>query len=401
MRYTFLIIIVLVFGSCVNDTKKEKHAEEVNPGNRRINPRDTMHFVKDSITHQTAKFIAGIQQNSENIFSKSEEKAYWKNYKTRTDQSWQQLEKTRFIHMRNWQEDYFSTVVSDTLPLFYPFSGPDFVHAFVLYPDAPVYIMCALEPIVELPKIHELSEANQKLFLTNVDNSLRDIYQKSYFITNHMSGDLNVTAAMGVIPIFYVFFERIGCEIFQANSIRIDTEGNIVKTEKFTGDEKTAVKGMEFIIKKPGDSLFTQVYYFNQDISDKGLKKNPGFVFFLDQVGKCNTFIKSASYLLQYSSFAQIRSMIMTMSFTIFQDDTGIPYQYFKNNDEWEVVLFGEYTRPVKDFSDHTIQEDLDSAYQAIGWDNTLKLPFRLGYHWFGDKKQNHQLMVRKVINEL
>ena len=194
------------------------------------------------------------------------------------------------------------------------------------------------------------------------------------------------------------FFERTGCELIQSNSIRVDEQGNVFKTPKFKGNEKTAVKGMEFIIKKPNDSLFTSVYYFNQDISDKGLKKNSGLVFFLDELGKVNTFVKSASYLLQYSTFSQMRTLVMSKSVSIFQDDTGIPYEFFKNNPEWEVTLFGEYTRPVKDFSDHTIQEDLDSAYKKMGWDNTLKLPFRLGYHWFGDKRQNHQLMVRKSV---
>lgn len=397
MRIVFYFIVSILIISCVNETKKEKQVEEVNPGKRRISPRDTMHFDKDSMVDYTARFISGLPQLNKNVFSESETKVFWKNYKVKTDQNWQQIEKSRLFHMRNWQADFFSTVIGDTLPLFYPFSGPDFVHAFILYPKAPVYVFCALEPIVDLPKIHELSDANQKLFLNNVDAALRDIYQKSYFITNHMSGDLNASAAMGIVPIFYVFFERTGCELVQSNSIVLDEEGKVVKKALFTGNTKTAVKGMEFIIKKPNDSLFTTVYYFSQDISDKGLKKNPGFIYFIDELGKTNTFIKSASYLLQYSTFKEIRNRIMTMSYSIFQDDTGVPYSYFKNNEEWEITLFGEYTRPVKDFSDHTIQEDLDSAYKAIGWDNTLKLPFRLGYHWFGDKQQNHQLYKRKI----
>ncbi len=399
MNRLIFILSTLLFFSCVNDSKKKKEYEEVNPGKRKkVSARDTMHFDKDSLADHTARFIAGMPQLKPSVFSVSESKVFWKNFKVKTDQSWNQIEKSRLVHMRNWQSDYFSTVVGDTLPLFYPFSGPDFVHAFVLYPNAPVYVFCALEPIVELPKIHELSDANQKLFLTNVDNALRDIYEKSYFITNHMSGDLTSAAAMGVIPIFYVFFERTGCELIQSNVIRVDDHGVVFKKSVFNGNEKTAVKGMEFIIKKPKDSLFTTVYYFNQDISDKGLKKNPGLVFFLDELGKVNTFVKSASYLMQYSTFAQMRTIIMSKSNSIFQDDTGIPYEYFKDNEEWTVTLFGEYTRPVKDFSDHTIQEDLDSVYQAIGWDNTLKLPFRLGYHWFGDKRQNHQLMTRNPV---
>jgi hypothetical protein len=399
MKILVFVLFSLFLFSCVNESKKEKEHSEVNPGKKsKLTARDTLRFEKDSIADNTARFIAGLNQLNSNEFSKSEERVFWKNFKTRTETNWNQVEKSRLVHMRNWQSDFFSTQVGDTLPLFYPFSGPDFVHAFVLYPNAPIYVFCALEPIVELPKIHELSDANQKLFLTNVDNALRDIYQKSYFITNHMSGDLTSSSAMGVIPIFYVFFERTGCELIQSNVIRVDDQGTIFKKSLFKGNESTAVKGMEFIIKKPNDSLYTKVYYFNQDISNKGLKKNPGLIFFLDELGKVNTFVKSASYLMQYSTFSQMRSMVMSMSNSIFQDDTGIPYEFFKNNSEWKVTLFGEYTRPVKDFSDHTIQEDLDSAYQAIGWDNTLKLPFRLGYHWFGDKRQNHQLMVRKSV---
>lgn len=398
MTKTISILVCLLLFSCVNESEKKKEIKEVNPGKKKTDARDTLHFEKDSMADNTARFIAGMPQLKPSPFSATEGKVFWKNFKNKTDQNWNQIEKSRLVHMRNWQQDYFSTVIGDTLPLFYPFSGPDFVHAFVLYPKAPVYVFCALEPIVELPKIHELSEPNQKLFLANVDNALRDIYQKSYFITNHMSGDLTSSSAMGIIPIFYVFFERSGCELIQSNVIRIDEQGNVIKKSAFTGNEKTAVKGMQFIIKKPNDSLFTTVYYFNQDISDKGLKKNPGLVFFLDGLGKVNTFVKSASYLMQYSTFSEMRTRVMSSSYSIFQDDTGIPYEFFKNNSEWEVTLFGEYTRPVKDFSDHTIQEDLDSAYKAIGWDNTLKLPFRLGYHWFGDKRQNHQLMVRKLI---
>lgn len=394
--FSTILVCLLFLSACVNDSEKKEEYKEVNMGKKRINPRDTLHFDMDSLTNQTAKFIGGIKQEGENVFNEAQERVFWKNYKTRTDISWKQIESSRLVHMRNWQEDYFSTVVGDTLPLFYPFSGPDFMHAFILYPKSPIYVLFALEPIIPLPSIENLSEVNQKLFLSSVENALRDIYQKSYFITNHMSGDLKANSANGVIPIFYVFFARTGCEIYQANEIRLDEKGKVVKKAKFSGDDKKSVKGMEFIIKKPGDSLFTTVYYFSQDISNSGLKKNPEIMYFLSEIPEFNTLVKSASYLMMYSTFSEIRNYIMTHTKSIFQDDTGIPYREFKNNGEWNITLFGEYTRPVKDFSDHTIQQDLDSAYQAIGWENTLKLPFRLGYHWFGDKRQNHQLFIKK-----
>ncbi len=63
-----------------------------------------------------------------------------------------------------------------------------------------------------------------------------------------------------------------------------------------------------------------------------------------------------------------------------------------KNDKKRKVVLFGEYTRPVKDFGEYTFQKDLDSAYTKDK--NVQKLPYHLGYHW-GDKKQSWQLFIR------
>ena len=51
---------------------------------------------------------------------------------------------------------------------------------------------------------------------------------------------------------------------------------------------------------------------------------------------ECNTFIKSASYLMHYRSFTDIRNIILSKSLTIFQDDTGIPYKYFSDSD-WNI----------------------------------------------------------------
>jgi hypothetical protein len=49
---------------------------------------------------------------------------------------------------------------------------------------------------------------------------------------------------------------------------------------------------------------------------------------------------------------------------------------------------------PVKDFSETTIQKDLNEAYS----DEDMykgKLPFSLGYHW-GSKAQNQMLYIKK-----
>jgi hypothetical protein len=70
--------------------------------------------------------------------------------------------------------------------------------------------------------------------------------------------------------------------------------------------------------------------------------------------------------------------MILTKSQFILQDDTGIPFRYFKEKN-WEIHLYGQYAKPIKDFSG-VEQQDLKAAYQDK---NKIKrLPFHLGYHY-------------------
>jgi len=93
-------------------------------------------------------------------------------------------------------------------------------------------------------------------------------------------------------------------------------------------------------------------------------------------------FIKSASYLMHYTFFSAIRSLLLDKSNWILEDDTGIPYRYFPPA-AWEARLYGEYTKPIELF--HGVeQEDLKKAYAEPA--HVRALPFHLGYHWSTNK---------------
>lgn len=93
-----------------------------------------------------------------------------------------------------------------------------------------------------------------------------------------------------------------------------------------------------------------------------------------------------------YNTFSKIRNFMLNKSKTIFQDDTGLPYEDVVVHKAWKIRLIGEYTKPVKDFGDYVFQKDLDSAYRSEK--NLIKLPFHLGYHW-NTKTQSHQFYYR------
>ena len=91
------------------------------------------------------------------------------------------------------------------------------------------------------------------------------------------------------------------------------------------------------------------------------------------------TFVKAGSYLLHWENFSTLRSLILDRSLFVLEDDTAIPYRFFKSRG-WEVTLFGQYATPVKDFT-NVEQTDLRQAYEDPEG-NVRPLPFHFGYRW-------------------
>jgi hypothetical protein len=336
----------------------------------------------------TGRFLAGFNQTSSNAFSKLEDDKFWQEYKLMMDSSWTRMTRDRLNKMRDWEESHLGNQINDTLPLFYPFSGPDFLHANLIYPKTKTFVLAALEPIIELPHMSELSLKERDVYLDTLANSLRDIFQKSYFITTHMTSDFK--KVKGVLPLLYVFMERSGYELLTSKFIYIDSTG----VEKEVDAKKQHWKktpGVKITFRDRTTKEVKTLYYFSISISNQGLQERPEFDKFIKSFGPVNVFVKSASYLMHISLFTDIKKLIFSQANSIFQDDTGIPYRDFKRKKDWSVTLYGEYVKPISDFVADTYQADLDSAYKKI---KTEVLPFSLGYHW-RNQKQNY-LLIKK-----
>jgi hypothetical protein len=89
--------------------------------------------------------------------------------------------------------------------------------------------------------------------------------------------------------------------------------------------------------------------------------------------------------------FSQIRKIILDQSYSILEDDSGIPLKFFKP-DKWDIKLYGKYVGPIKLFETH-FQDDLDSLYNIP---NKVKpLPFGIGYQ-FRYGQSNLLLAIKK-----
>jgi hypothetical protein len=399
-KYITKILVVfslIAFASCTTKKETKENSSDSThrePATQQDLPatsvkQSLVQIQKDTALDNAARFMAGLPQLYPNSYSGLEKDTYWMEYKESMDTSWQKMNDTRLKKIATWERDVLSKSIEDSLTLMYPFSGPDFLHAFYLFPRAPKYVLAALEPIREVVALDASSEKFRDAFLDSLGHSLRDIFKKSYFITNHMERDLK--QVKGVLPALYFFIERTNHELLSQKFITVDSLGNEVElSAKKINWQKTP--GVKIVFRDRTTQAVKTLYYFSVSISNGGLKDRPGFVKFVHLQAPFNAFVKSASYLMHKEAFTKIKDLLLANGHTIFQDDTGMPYRYVKDKLNWKGTFYGEYIKPVKDFSSELYQKDLDSAYKAS---KAQPLPFSLGYHW-STKKQNYMLFSKQ-----
>jgi hypothetical protein len=284
--------------------------------------------------------------------------------------------------------------VSDSSFCFYPFSGGDFIHANWLYPNASEYLLVAKEQVGTVPNIMDFSKHEVNQYLKDIDVVLRDIYNKSYFITKNMRNDIkHATVVNGMFPIILWASARTHHDILSVKFFTISSEGSAVYIDDPASVEK--VDGVEILTRNQFSRRERKVTYLSVDISDKGFEKRPEVQTYLRSrvPAQSNTFVKSASYLMHYGSFGQIRQIVLDKSKVLVQDDTGIPWEQFDKS-AWNLELYGVYEKPVSDFSENLYQADLAEAYKMSEYYKG-PLDFSLGYHW-GTGNQNQMFAIRK-----
>jgi hypothetical protein len=384
----FLIVCIAasVIFSC-NSGKNDKNAEAKKP----VNGNEVkINYPKDSTLDQIAKLLGG---ESVDAFSEvfTDSLVFWHDYKNSIDTPWARITSERLSRMDKWSGAELSTKINDTAMLFYPFSGPDFLNAYHLFPNANEYVLIAMEKLGSIPDLYAMDEKNLKEYLDAVNFGLRDIYKRSYFITGNMDQDLRKQHVDGVLPLLYVFLNRTGHEIYEFGYYRLENDGvSFTKIDKPTNSLEVT-ECIKFKVLKKGDNKLKNVTYFYADISNDGFVKNPVFLQYLKSLRSSNAFIKSASYLSHYETFSDIRDLVLIKANAVLEDDTGIPYRYFI--EEWNHYLYGVYEEPISDFeSSYLFQKDLDEEYKNT---EVKPLDFSLGYHWRSGN-QNWMLYVRK-----
>jgi len=318
--------------------------------------------------NDVARFLAGMPMSENSPLAPLTRDPAWQRHAAFFEEQFTKLNVRQLQKLHAWQETYLPESVQPIPVAFYMFSGPDFLYVDQFFPKAAVYVLCGKESLGPPPD--PLRIANLSGALGNLENAMKSSLTTTYFITKDMKVDLHEQNLNGVLPILYAFIARAD------KSITNVTLGSLSSGGGFgAGSGSTPGVRINYTDNQSGNSQ--TMYYFTTDISDGGMKSNPGFLKFCQRLGVGSSFLKSCSYLMFENGFGTIRNFILDHSRLVLQDDSGIPIANLDPN-KWNVRLFGVYLGPIELFKQH-YQPRLRELFAQS---NPPPLEFGFGYRW-------------------
>jgi hypothetical protein len=327
-----------------------------------------------------ARILAGLEPAAGSPLAPLTREPAWQSHARSFNAAWASIEQRQLSRIRAWSA---ANLTSPAPVVFYMFSGPDYLYVDAFFPNRATYVLSGLEPVGPIPTIGGRQSLQG---LPALRASLSTVLSYSFFITKKMRSTLAASNFRGTLPVIYVFLARSGKTLQEVSLVSIDKDGNVVPAAQ---DPQSNANGAK-IVFSGADGKPQTLYYFRTDISDHGLK-NSAFLKFTEQLGKGESFIKSASYLLHSDSFSKIREFLLTHSTALVQDDSGVPIRFFKP-DEWQLRPFGRYLGPIGEFPGRH-QRGLDELFRKA---NAPRIDFGVGYRW-RPNESNLLLAIRKA----
>ncbi len=334
-------------------------------------------FDRDRANNFTdsAKFLAGIKVDETSPIAEYQKSKAWNDHSYYFESAWQKLDQQQLSRIRKWSETELKSINQASSPIFYPFSGPDFLYANLFFPKGTEYVMAGLEPVGNIPDIAKIPAAQMDGKLQEIHKSMNDLLQLSFFRTKAMKVDL---AEKGVLPILFVFLARTNHRILDVQYVGLNKDATIQVQGDSQKNSQGQISGVKISFASEGETQARTLYYFSLDLSNEALKKTPEFNEFVKKLNQPITYLKAASYLMYNEEFSDIRNLILSQSTNLLQDDSGMPVKYFDTS-KWNLKFYGSYTQPI-DLFKVRYQPDLRKIYQS---DTTIKpLDFGIGYQF-------------------
>lgn len=404
----FLLVVLINLTISCKDNTKEKKEEKLKDTIQKQQTTETKRQIpQDKRFNETARFIAGLPQTENNAFKEYENTEAWKSYSQESNKKWKSLKEGKLAKMRAWAEQELKEPNEQGGLVFYPFSGADFLHAQIFFPNADEIIMIGLEPIGTPLNIEKIAK-KQTNYFSALNKAGHFLAEFSFFRTNDMAIDLTGKRSVevdGTIHLIMLYLAQLENEIIYYEKVAINEQGKVVLAgdyKKVDKDNKDiTIYGNRIFYKRKGDDKIRSLIYYSVNISDEGLNKKPEFKVYLQSLRPTATYLKAASYLM-YSveapgknyNFKTIRDLILMNSKYVLQDDSGMPLYNFPDA-KWQKTFYGTYVGPISLFRNR-YQTAMRDAYKNK--ENVKPLPFGIGYQF---REGSSNLMLAKKIAEV
>ena len=313
--------------------------------------------------NDVARFLAGLEPASGSPLAPLARSAGWRSHSREMRSAWRAIDSRQLSNISSWAS---SKLRKRSATMFYMFGGPDFAHADAFYLHASTYVLSGLEPVGRKPPVAALSAGQLTSALATLRGSFTNFLKYGYFITSEMNTQFKSGRFTGTLPVLYVMLASSGKTIHKVEYVAL-SGGKAVRVRN-----GSAVR-ITYSGRRGGEKT---LYYFQTNLADAGVAQS-GFLTFCAHLGEGDALVKSASYLLHLGHFSRVRSFLLKHSATIVQDDTGIPFKYFKRS-TWRLRPYGKYLGPIEIFK-HAYQEDLAQFFKTGG---ARSIRFGIGYRW-------------------
>jgi hypothetical protein len=286
--------------------------------------------------------------------------AEWMAYARLEEARWAR-QAPRVAAMGAWAARELAPLLPPGRPVFYPFAGPDALHALALFGGAPRLVLVGLEPVGALP---EPGRAPAQYF-ERLGAAMSDVHRLTFFRTRAMASEFERDGVLGALV---ATIARAGGLTTNIEVLPSPAAGSVPQS---SGRARAGAR----ITWTAADGSARRLDYLSADLSNAGFRTHAQLAADLHALAPCTVFLKAASYLLAEARFSALRQAIVADAAALVQDDTGIPFAHL--GERWTTRLYGRYEAPGSPFEDRE-QSDLRAAYERRA---TSPLPFGFGYH--------------------
>jgi hypothetical protein len=344
--------------------------------------------VGDQRIASVARVLAGLPPTLPVHFDLAHT-AEWREHRDIVQAGWAKVKAGRGSVMSRWRDASIGNTCIGSGTLLYPFSGPDFANAYVLFPGCRNYILFGLELPGTVPVLEELDRPAFGRLLGDVRAAVGDLVERNYFITSRMSRQLHTSQLRGVVPVLIASMALAGLDVRSVEPLELPRVPQEDEAEQPSGKPLRTLRAVQITFQRRDGPVQT-LQYFSVDATNRGLAPYPEFLAHLRSARPAPMLIKSASYLLQDKQFRAVRDTLLEASDFLVQDDTGMPYEVLRASG-WNMQLYGGYRKPIRPFH-WAYQAGLEAAYKTT---RASELPFSFSYHWHGG--QSNAMVARRL----